>query len=134
MKRQGRWRQVDLRLIAAGKGQEAGRTTVKVLPRPGVLATSMVPPCAAAIDWAIHKPRPAPPPCDFASADRKKRVKIFSCSTGLRPIPVSATLKSYLPVVTRQRDSDPTAGWRIFDGIIYQVQEQPLQSAPYPPK
>ena len=51
--------------------QSAGRETVKVLPWPGVLSTSILPPWAAAMDWAILSPRPAPPPlCDLASAAR----------------------------------------------------------------
>ena len=61
--------------IQEGKGiagaQSAGRETVKVLPWPGVLSTSILPPWATAMDWAIVSPRPAPPPlCDLASAAR----------------------------------------------------------------
>ena len=51
--------------------QSAGRETVKVLPWPGVLSTSILPPWATAMDWAILSPRPAPPPLwDLASAAR----------------------------------------------------------------
>ena len=38
-----------------------GRMTVKVLPAPGVLATSIWPPWACANPCAMARPRPAPP-------------------------------------------------------------------------
>ena len=38
-----------------------GRTTVNVAPRPGSLATSIVPPWATTIDRAMYSPSPRPP-------------------------------------------------------------------------
>ena|ERR1043166_476062 len=38
-----------------------GKSTVNVLPRPGVLSMWMAPPCSSTIQRTIERPRPAPP-------------------------------------------------------------------------
>src|SRR5438105_1775714 len=53
----------DLHLAAAVAGDaRAGSTTVKRVPRPGSLATSIDPPSARTTVWQIESPSPVPAP------------------------------------------------------------------------
>ena len=51
----------DSRKTQVSRGFVSGSETVKVLPRPGSLATSIEPPCASAIHRASESPSPVPP-------------------------------------------------------------------------
>jgi hypothetical protein len=42
-------------------GPLSGSETVKVVPRPGALATEIAPPSWITICWEIQSPRPSPP-------------------------------------------------------------------------
>src|SRR5207244_11045276 len=76
----------------------AGRTAQNVVPRSSDASSQTLPPCASAIQRAIGSPRPAPlPPA------RKKRSKIFSCSSGAIPRPLSQTSMRRSPSSPLQR-------------------------------
>jgi hypothetical protein len=68
-----------------------GRLTLKVLPFPGSLSTSMVPLCRAMMPYTTDKPRPTP---FHLSLVVKKGSKIFSLSSSVMPQPVSETMTS----------------------------------------
>ena len=66
----------------------AGSVTAKVVPSPGVEATSIVPPCRSTSDLTIERPRPVPG-VPVEPAPREKRSKTCSSSAGVMPRPVS---------------------------------------------
>ena len=78
-----------------------GNPTVNVVPRPGRLCTSIVPPCASAIHLQIASPRPVPARSLVrvrAVSARQKRSKTCGRSHGAMPMPVSATLNTARPL------------------------------------
>src|SRR5688572_10737918 len=90
----------DLHTAAPSGGPATGTASVNVLPSPGRLRTSMVPPCA----WAIASARGSPSPtlCCGASGSRrptKKRSKRWVWSSAEIPGPSSVTQKRITPSV-----------------------------------
>src|SRR5712671_3805901 len=74
-----------------------GNSTVNVVPLPGRLCTSIVPPCASAIHLQIARPSPVPARSLVrvrAESARQKRSKTFGRSPGAIPMPVSATVNT----------------------------------------
>ena len=79
-----------------------GNPTVKVVPLPGRLCTSIVPPCASAIHLQIARPRPVPARSLVrvrAESARQKRSNTCGKSPGAIPMPVSATVKTARPLL-----------------------------------
>src|SRR5687768_316119 len=78
----------DRLLCSIHDGGSRGRSTTKLVPRPGALSRLMVPPCASMTCRAIHSPSPSPP-YRFGETARSKRSKIRVWSASEMPIPES---------------------------------------------
>ena len=73
----------------------AGRCTVKVVPRPGALSTSIQPPAPDTKPYTMGRPRPVPFPGALVV---KNGSKMRACVAGSMPLPVSITSsRAYLP-------------------------------------
>src|SRR5262249_14900758 len=74
------------------RGRSTGRWMRKVVPTPSRLSSSMAPPCASTIAFAIPSPSPVPGIARFVAAEeRKKRSNSRVCSSAGMPIPLSRT-------------------------------------------
>ena len=82
---------------AAGRSVPRSNRTVKVkvLPRPGVLRTLIVPPISPASRAAMVRPSPVPPYRRVIELSACSNAwKIFRCTSGAMPMPVSSTRKA----------------------------------------
>src|SRR5262249_20855680 len=69
-----------------------GRMTLISVNSPGFVSTSIVPLCCLTImSWLIESPRPVPSPVGLVV---KNGSKIFSFTSGVRPVPLSRILIS----------------------------------------
>jgi hypothetical protein len=59
-----------------------------MVPRPGVLRTSMVPPMDWTMEWQMASPSPVPTPTGLVV---KKGSKMRCITSGLMPAPLSST-------------------------------------------
>ena len=82
------------------------------------------------MDWAIHKPRPAPPPLGFGFGGAEKAGENLFLFNGAEADTGVGDADSDLLVVSLQGEGDTASGLSIFDGIIHQIEEQPLQMLP----
>src|SRR5689334_23669219 len=69
-----------------------GSTMINSLNAPGLVSTSIDPPCCFTMtSWLIDRPRPVPSPAGLVV---KKGLNIFSFTSGGMPMPLSRTLIS----------------------------------------
>ncbi len=118
--------------VASAPAYRAGRWSVKVLPSPGALTTSIDPPSSRAISRLIVRPRPVPPYLRLVVPSACWNASKMSCcfSTGM-PMPVSRTANARTPSPcsraarwTRQRHA--AAGGEL-EGVREQVLQDLLQ-------
>ena len=83
-----------------------GSVTVKVVPSPGRLVNSILPPCASTVRCAVESPSPVP--CALVV---KYGMKMRFWFSGAMPTPVSDTLTTTLPSrVSASRRKVPPSG------------------------
>src|ERR1022692_518065 len=90
----------DAALPAVSGTPASGRSTMAVVPSPGRLSISMMPPCSITTLRAMARPSPVPLP---GSLVVKKGSKTCSRCAGLMPHPLSPTVKLTVPGERRRQ-------------------------------
>src|SRR4051795_1021221 len=89
--RQNHWRTNGPRLMR-------GNTILNSVNSPGLVSTSIVPPCCLTMmSWLIERPSPVPSPAGLVV---KNGLKIFSVSSAGMPVPLSRTRISTAPPIS----------------------------------
>ena len=101
-----------------------GMVKEKVDPWPGSPAAQILPPCRSTIRLQIARPMPVPGylPRLWSRWKTRNSLSWYSC---LKPMPLSRTLKSQLPLVFGDRDVDLRRPLRAaeLDGVADEVLE-----------
>ena len=94
---------VPFSLFTVSSAVDTGRSTVKQLPDPFLLVSSIVPPSSPTSSLTMESPSPTPSSA-IALGNRSKAVKTRACSSALIPVPVSSTESCKVPLSNRMRN------------------------------
>ena len=104
-----------------------------VVPLPGVLWISILPPCACTIDWQMLSPRPVPPGCILALARFVAAIESLEDVRQIERRNAHAGVAHrddhfLLLAVVDQVDGDRSARRGELDGVVDQVVDDLLQA------